>query len=185
MCFNPIDEFSWIKEKVVDADEDRQEIVSNYLDNPFLSQDYIKTLKALKKQDFNYWRIYTKGEWGRLENLIYSNWEQCDAMPEGGDIMYGLDFGYNNPSVLVKLLVKDDEIWEEQIIYESGLTNQDLIHRMDDLAIDKSAEIYADSEEPSRIEEIYRAGYNVHPAEKKRAQSRMASTWLKESGFMC
>lgn len=167
LSFNPMDSYCWMKERVIDEpSEDKKEIVSNYLDNPFLSDDYIKTILALKQQDANFWRIFGLGEWGVLENLIYGSWSEIDVLPEGGETIYGLDFGFSQPSALVEIRLKEEEVFLKQLIFQEGLTNSALIERMQQLIPDKSKEIFADTAEPNRIEEIFQAGFNIHPSDK-------------------
>jgi phage terminase large subunit len=139
---------------------------SNYKMNPFLSKEYIEQLEGLAEIDENYYRIYALGEWGVLQNLIYSNWDVVNKMPEDYDeVIYGLDFGYVNPTVLLEIRIKENEIWAKEIIYQSHLTNAELIDLLKE-KIDRNVSIYADSAEPQRIEEIYQAGFNVYPSEK-------------------
>ena len=167
-CLNPIDEHHWIKEHVIDKIPGVVDIHSSYKDNPFLSQAYVDMIESLEEQDPNQWRIYGLGEWGSLENIIYSNWETVDAIPEEGvdEVFYGLDFGFNAPSGLIKVTMVDEEPFEEELIYESGLTNTDLIGRLKTLKINPNDPIYCDNAEPDRIEEILRAGFNAIPADK-------------------
>ena len=80
--------------------------------------------------------------------------------------LYGLDFGYTNPSALTYIGIKDEEIYTKEIIYERRLTNSDLIELMKSLDVSQNIEIYADSAEPDRIEEIYLAGFNIYPGYK-------------------
>jgi len=167
LTFNPTSSLSWIKTEILDKNiYDYTEIISSYKDNSYLPDFYVKDLQDLEKQDANFYRIYTLGEWGILENVIYSNWQVIDAIPEGGDVFYGLDFGFNNPSALVKIIVIDQVIYLQELIFESGLTNQDLIDKLNKLILNKNQPIYADSAEPQRIEEISRAVFNIHPANK-------------------
>ena len=163
--FNPIDQFHWLKTKVLDR-EKVSSFQSNYKMNPFLSREYIEQLEGLAEVDENYYRIYALGEWGVLKNLIYSNWDVVNKMPEDYDeVIYGLDFGYVNPTVLLEIRIKENEIWVKEIIYQSHLTNAELIDLLKE-KIDRNVSIYADSAEPQRIEEIYQAGFNVYPSEK-------------------
>ena len=163
--FNPIDQFHWLKTKVLDR-EKVSSFQSNYKMNPFLSREYIEQLEGLAEVDENYYRIYTLGEWGVLKNLIYSNWDTVTVLPEDYDeIIYGLDFGYINPTVLVEIRLKENEAWVQELIYQSRLTNSDLIELLK-MKVDKNAQIYADSSEPQRIDEIYKAGFNIYPANK-------------------
>lgn len=167
MTLNPIDQFHWIRTKVLDTpNEDMASFQSNYKMNPFLSREYIEQLEGLADIDENYYRIYALGEWGVLQNLIYSNWDVVNKMPEDYDeVIYGLDFGYVNPTVLLEIRIKENEIWVKEIIYQSHLTNAELIDLLKE-KIDRNVSIYADSAEPQRIEEIYQAGFNVYPSEK-------------------
>ncbi|MCI4625047.1 MAG: PBSX family phage terminase large subunit [Candidatus Magnetoovum sp. WYHC-5] len=166
MALNPVDEFHWIKEKLIDSGaEDITEIHSTYRDNLFLNDDYKNTLENLANQDLNYYRIYALGQWGRLDHTIYSNWAVGD-MPAKGEVFYGLDFGFNAPTAMVKIILYDGVLYEEEVLYKTGLTNRDLIDKLKTIIKLKNAPIYADEAEPARIEEIYRAGFNIHPSEK-------------------
>lgn len=179
MSFNPVDEHLWIKGKVVEKEKEVKEILSTYTDNPFLAREYVESLEDLKNQDMNYYRIYALNEWGHLENLIYSNYKMADELPDGGETIYGLDFGFNNPTALVKIVIKDQEIWEKQLLYKTGLTNTDLIDWLTKLVEKRIDCIYADSEEPARIEEIKRAGFNVHPSVKGKGSVKDGIDFVK------
>lgn len=167
MTLNPIDQFHWIRTQVLDAPgEEIASFQSNYKMNPFLSREYIEQLEGLADIDENYYRIYALGEWGVLQNLIYSNWDVVDRMPDNYDeIVCGLDFGYIHPTALIEVRIKENEAWARELIYQTHLTNNDLIELMKD-KVDKHVSIYADSAEPQRIQEIYQAGFNIYPAEK-------------------
>ena len=56
------------------------------------------------------------------------------------------------------------ELYLDEQIYETGLTDSDLIKIMK--GTPKNLRIYADSAQPSTIEEIRRAGYNIAPVTK-------------------
>jgi phage terminase large subunit len=172
MSFNPIDAFHWIKTDLIDKDSDVHEIKSSYLDNPFLSEQYVKRLLKLKEQDPNYWQIYGEGEWGILEGLIFHRWEMAKDWPEPFDeTIYGLDFGWNHPTALVEINFTDGLIYERELIYEGELTTQALLERMDEViprGLDGEIPpnyIFCENE-PDRIEEISQYGYNAWPADK-------------------
>ncbi len=167
MTLNPIDQFHWIRTQILDTPGgETASLQSNYKMNPFLPDEYIEQLEGLAEIDENYYRIYALGEWGVLQNLIYPNWDVVDRMPENYDeIVYGLDFGYVNPTALLEIRIKENEIWVREIIYQSHLTNAELIDLLKE-KIDRNVSIYADSAEPQRIEEIYQAGFNVYSSEK-------------------
>ena len=168
LSFNPIDQFHWLNVKLLGGErEDLADNWTTYKDNPFLDFDPIKVLENLKGEDENYYRIYALGKWGILQNIIYSNYEIIDKWPESFDeTIYGLDFGFNNPTALVEIGIKDQEYYERELLYESGLTGSDLIKKLEGLIKDRSVDIYADSEAPDRIVEIAREGFNIHKSRK-------------------
>lgn len=169
LSFNPSNEYGWINQKLIHQ-PDVEEIISTYKDNPFLDDEYVKTLEQLQEQDPAYWKIYGLGQYAQLENVIYQPFEVIDSYPDSfDDTIYGLDFGYNNPSALLEIGIKDEEFYTTELLYETKLTNADLIERLK-IFLPKGEkrrkEIYADSAEPDRIEEIRRAGFNIKPAYK-------------------
>lgn len=164
MDFNPSDEFHWIYDDVLTR-KDARLIVSTYKDNPFLPKEIVKEIEHFKELDPNYWNIYGLGQRGVSSVRIYTMWELIDSLPEG-EMVYGLDFGWNHPTALTRVVLKDDDVYTQEVIYESYITNQDLIKRMNDLNINKNTYMFADSAEPQRIEEIKKAGYNIYPADK-------------------
>lgn len=167
LAFNPVDINSWIKHYLIDTpSEDVEVIHSTYRDNPFLPQEYVEMLERLQYEDPEYWKIYGLGEYARVSHLIFDEPKVVDVLPERGEIIYGLDFGFVNPTALVSVRINEKELYIRELLYESGLTNEQLIKKMIELIPDKTSPIYADAEEPARIEEIYRCGFNIKPADK-------------------
>jgi phage terminase large subunit len=121
-----------------------------------------------RDRDRNWWRVYGLGEVGSAEGLIHGTFSLCDEFPSyGDDAFYGLDFGYNDPCALVRCKILNDCLVCDQLLYEAGLTNQDLSKRFASLGIRKGYdEIIADCAEPKSIQELYRDGWNVKPAIK-------------------
>jgi len=165
MDFNPSDQFHWIYDEVL-TKKDCKLIKSTYRDNPYLSKTVVKQIEEYKKADQNYWRIYGLGERGISQTTIYTHYELVDEFPKCDDIVYGLDFGYNNPSGLVKVGIKDNNIYWQELLYESHLTNAQLIDKVKDL-VEADKYIYCDSSEPDRIEEMIQAGLNAKKAYKE------------------
>lgn len=164
--YNPSHFDHWIYDEL-QTKKDCVIIRSTYKDNPYLPIKIIKEIESYKNKDKNYWRIYGLGLKGYAETLIYTHWQLCNELPENPDeTIYGLDFGYNNPSALVEIAVKDKRYYWKERLYESFLTNSALIERLKAMEISRKAYIYADSSEPQRIEEMNVAGFNVVPADK-------------------
>ena len=165
LTLNPVDVNSWINKKLIHM-PDVEVIHSTYRDNPFLSESYIKNLLELKELDETAYKTFVKGEWAALPNLIYPVFDTYDEIPADVEntFIYGLDFGFNNPTALVKVYYNDTDVWLEEKLYERELTNSMLVEKLREIAADGT--IIADSAEPDRIEEISCAGLDVHPANK-------------------
>lgn len=138
---------------------------TTYKDNKWMTKDLADKLEELKDQEENYYKVYTLGHWGgALKGLVYPTWDVYENEPEG-QIVYGLDFGYNDPMALIKVTRKENHLYIRELFYKSGWTTSELIKELPKLVQDKYTEIYADHE-PDRIDEIYNAGYNVLKADK-------------------
>jgi phage terminase large subunit len=98
-----------------------------------------------------------------------------------GEVLYGMDYGFMDPMVLVKVTKKSKSIWVEELIYESQWTIEDVIQRMNELGVPKSSTIFCDSAMPGYIETLRRAGYvnaqkaNKGPGSKKIGIDRIKS----------
>ncbi len=161
--FNPADEFHWIYDSILTR-PDCYFIKSTYLDNPFLPIEQVKEIENLKNVDENFWRIYGEGERGHSEGVIYTHWKPYTGVMDGR-VSFGLDFGYNNPTSLVKVTENDQNLYWEEKIYQSHLTNSDLIPMVKQI-VKPHETVYCDSAEPARIEELKRAGIKAVPANK-------------------
>ena len=163
--WNPISEF-WAHEYWIGQPENAY-IHSTYRDAlEVVSPEVIKNILTTGERDPNWANIYLEGKLGKIEGLVYPLFIQVDSFD--GDAFYGLDFGFSNdPTALVKCVIKGDSLYSQELIYETGLTNQDIANRMLSLGIRKNYdEIFADAAEPKSIEEIYRYGFNIKPCSK-------------------
>lgn len=168
--YNPSDEYHWIYDNLLGRD-DSTVINSTYMDNPFLDNNIVQEIERYKKIDLNYWNIYGLGIRGKKKTIIYQygmNWvtEMFDIGKIEGDEFYGMDFGVNDPTVLIRMKVKDGVCYERKVFYQSGWTNKELMDNMESQEIDKNTPIYADCEDKNRIMEIKEKGYNIIPSVK-------------------
>lgn len=164
--WNPVSEF-WAHEYWIGQPENAY-VHSTYLDAiDVLPPEVIANIESNKDKDPNWWNVYGLGRLGKVEGLVYPYFEQVDVSPDG-DTFYGLDFGYSNdPTALVKCTLLGDGLYCQELIYETGLTNDAIAYRMAEMGLRKhDDEIFADSAEPKSIEEIYQHGFNIKPAPK-------------------
>ena len=162
--YNPSESSSWLYE--LPKDESIL-IKSTYRDNPFLPDSIKKQIEDLKRTDEALYQIYALGEKAISKSNIYSNWNFLNHRPSKFvKYIYGLDFGYNHPTALVRVYWCDNDIYIEKVIYESYLTTSNLIERMNELGVEKQIEIMADYSRPEIIAEMNNAGFDVQNANK-------------------
>ena len=162
--YNPSDSTSWLYE--LPKDESIL-IKSTYRDNPFLPDTIKRQIEDLKRTDEALYQIYALGEHAISKSNIYSNWTFLPHRPARfTQFVYGLDFGYNHPTALMRIYWHEKDIFIEPVIYESYLTTSNLIDRMASLDVEKETEIIADYARPEIIAEMNNAGYNVRNANK-------------------
>lgn len=161
--FNPDSEF-WFERNGLKARKDTVEIVSTYLDNPYLSSIQVAEIESYKS-DERWWKVYGLGQTGTLKGLIYQNWQQVDGVPAGARLVgRGLDFGYtNDPTAVVAVYIQGGELYVDEELYNYGLTNDKIAKAL------KGCEgvIIADSAEQKSIQEIRNYGVrNIDPVTK-------------------
>jgi len=163
--YNPSDAFHWIYDKLLTRD-DVTYIQSTYKDNPFLNASIVEEIERLQHTDEDYWRIYGLGERGMSRATIF----QFGTMdvPENAKLLaYGLDFGFtNDPTALVAAYEHQGNLYFDELVYRTGMTNNDIANLFTSIGIDRRSEVYADSAEPKSIEELYRRGFNIKPTTK-------------------
>ena len=162
--YNPSDSASWLYEL---PKEESILIKSTYRDNPFLPQSIRTQIEDLKRTDEALYQIYALGEKAISKSNIYSQWTFVAHRPaKFVKFVYGLDFGYNHPTALMRVYYCDKDIYVEPVIYESYLTTTMLIERLASLGIEQTVSILADYSRPEIIQEMNIAGYDVINANK-------------------
>ena len=162
--YNPSESTSWLYELPM---EESTLIKSTYKDNPFLPQSIRAQIEDLKRTDEALYQIYALGEKAISKSNIYSNWSFIPHRPARFvNYVYGLDFGYNHPTALMRVYWCDNDIYIEPVIYESYLTTPMLIDKMQSFNVEKTVTIVADYARPEIIAELNNAGYDVQNANK-------------------
>lgn len=116
---------------------------------------------------WNWWQVYGLGEIGQRQELVYPPWEVLKSKPERfQDFVYGIDFGFQHPTALVKVWYFEDQIFIEEEIFAPLMTSENLINKMNDKGISKEIPIIADYARPEMIQELRNHGYYVLNADK-------------------
>ena len=177
--YNPSDEFHWIYDKVKTR-EDADFYKTTYKDNKFLEESIVKEIERLQHTDENYWRIYGLGEIGQSKATIFQ-FREIEKIPDNAKfVSYGMDFGYSNdPTCISKIYLHDTNLYCEELLYRTGMTNRDIHNELLSLGIGRRDEIYADSAEPKTIDELYRYGWKIKPSTKGRDSINIGIDMLK------
>lgn len=170
--YNPSHKF-W-NEEVLQGDN-AELLILTYKDNDGLPQtviDFLESKRELAKTN-EYWdnwcKVYLDGLEGKLQGTIFNNYRVIDKIPQEARLLgLGMDFGFtNDPSTLVALYKWNDEIIVDEIFYQTGLLNSDIVNKIKSYGFQRSP-IYADSAEPKSIADIRRMGINIKPVDKGR-----------------
>jgi len=185
--FNPSSEF-WVHNELMPSLKEDEYFfdVSTYHDNQYAPPNVIASIER-RKFDSNgevteFYKVYGLGQIGSLEGVVYDEWEQVVLFPDDAEgIVYGLDFGFSvDPAALVKVAIKNENVYLKEIFYQTELTNQDIVAKFGEHKLIKGRDIvYADSAEPKSIAEIRKGGYIIRPAIKGPDSLRTGIDWLK------
>lgn len=178
LCFNPSSKSHWIFRRFYLPDGtpnpkwalDHEYLHTTYMDNrDNLDPKKIAEWERMRESDREYFRHHILGEWREVnEGQVFTNWKwQYDPDPEA-EVIYGVDFGYaRDPSAVIKVMKKGRRLWLQELVYQTGLTNEDLFHAMIKAGVPPTAVIVADSAEPKSLETLRRLGFrNIRPAVK-------------------
>jgi phage terminase large subunit len=167
--YNPSAPF-WAHEKLIYpkrfGNKSIQFVRSWHVHNTFLTKEQHEHIEKRSEEDPEWGKVYGRGNTGKVEGLIFRNWDVVEAIPENAKrIGTGMDFGYtNDPTTFLDVWKMDNELYCDLLCYETGLTNPAIAEKLRGLSI--TNEVVADSAEPKSIAEISSFGIQIDPAEK-------------------
>ena len=164
--YNPSDVEHWIY-KLLENTESSTLIKSTYKDNPYLPQQQVNDIEQMIRVDENYYRVFALGERPTSNTRIYTHFKTYIHPPELIEkSIFGLDFGYNHNTALIRLDYSNNAVYASELIYESKLTTDALIERLKACNVGSEI-IYCDYSRPEIIESLRLAGYNAKAAQKQ------------------
>jgi len=162
--FNPSDSTHWLYDILERPNSTL--IHSTYKDNPFLPKQMVQQIEESILVDQNYYNIYALGLPSKSTHTIYTHQKPyIEELLKYDEVILGLDFGFKHPTALVKCSFREDIVYTKEMLYESGLTTEELIQEMKTAfkkeGLPMSTTIVADYARPEIIEELNRNGFNV------------------------
>lgn len=150
----------------VNQDSRTYHFISTYKDNPFLEQSIIDEIEGLKNKNQTLWQVYGLGLQAVIEGLIFKNVETISEIPVNVKRRWvGMDFGFtNDPTAIVEVAVQDNDLYIDERAYATQMLSSDIIRVLKSEC--ERMKIISESADPRLIQEIYRAGINIHPVQK-------------------
>jgi PBSX family phage terminase large subunit len=168
--------FNWVYDTFVDDETALDDVnlvtgVSSR-DNPHLPDLY--TEEILGQYEGQFYEQEVLGEFTGFEGLVY-DWFSADehvldtdAVPEPGEydeVIYGLDWGHNNPATILTLVRQGDRWIAVDEWYERRCTVNDHSRALEDIQGHWGAGVaYCDPSEPANIETLQRDGLDARKA---------------------
>lgn len=161
----------WANKEVKIPRKDKVVTHSSYLDVPaaWMPKQVLIEAEELKQADEAAYRNEYLGEVTGVGGLVFPKWQVYtdeDEPKKYDDVIYGMDFGFNHPTALVKCSFKEKNVYLREVLYARHYTTGEIIDLMNALNVDKKLTIIADSAEPDRITEIWNADYQIQGAVK-------------------
>ena len=167
--FNPDRNF-WCHLEVMKQDHDF--LILTFQDNEALSDAERNNILDYKRKGetspywANKWRVYGLGLVGKLDGQIY-DWEVIDEVPKEAELIrYGLDFGFNDPTVLEALYKWNDGYIVDEMMYRNKLDASEYQQVFNGLNLNKNIVINADGSRPELIKAIERIGLRIKSVNK-------------------
>lgn len=164
--YNPNAEF-WVHEQII-GQSNTKLFISDHRHNPFVPQKIRDKIEALRHKDIELFKVYARGMTGKIEGLVFRNFDIQDEVPLGAELLgVGLDWGFtNDPTTVIKVFRFNGELWIDELLYETGLTNSDISKKLTSFGVTRQTSLIADSAEPKSIEDLNRFGFSVEAAKK-------------------
>ena len=135
-------------------------------DNPYINSDEINSAKKDMTAD-RFAQEYL-ADFRKAEGLVYPEFNRDihikDEMPQFKEIICGVDFGYTNPSAILKIGIDyDNNFWITDEWYRTKQTKEQLITV---LATMKPNYVYPDPADAEGVAKLEEAGFNVMEVDK-------------------
>ena len=164
--YNPSARF-WVHDEIIGR-QDTRLIISDHRKNYFLTDDEHARIESIRDEEL--WKVYARGLTGKVAGLVLTDWDIVDSLPPADEwkmSAWGLDFGFSaDPTALEQVVLAHGDLWVDEKIYSTGLTNPDIAAKAKAAGITRQQQIIADCAEPKSIKELQAQGLWVTPSPK-------------------
>lgn len=137
----------------------------------------------LKNKNSSLWQIYGLELQTQVEGLVFRNVDVVERIPETGyrrRRFVGVDFGYtNDPTAIVAVLIEEETktLYIDELCYRTSMLTSDIVAELKPQGLTK---VISESADPRLVQEIYRAGINIHPVVKYPGSIEAGITKMQE-----
>lgn len=158
---------NWLHDRFIQQDD--AEVISGVPShaNPYLPDEYEE---ITGEYDGLFYDQEVLGEFVKFEGLVYPWFTDENIIPEApegfDELLYGVDWGHNNPAVILVIGRKNETYYVIDEWYERRVTVNDHSRALQDY-IDEygTGVVYCDPSEPANIETFQRDGINARAGE--------------------
>ncbi len=172
--YNPSEEEHWIYDKLCKRAKTFYSH-STMLDNKLIPKNAKEQILSYEPTEANYaagtadkrkWTIYGLGKRATIEGLVFESIELIEEIPNWITKRFtGLDFGYSNDVTAgSEVAIHDNGLYIDEFCYQTKMLSSDIIKVLKEH--NNSRKIWSESADPRLVDEIYNAGFNIHPVEK-------------------
>ena len=177
--YNPNARF-WVHEELI-GKPDVKLIISDHRVNVFLTEQQHEMIENIADPELH--KVYARGKTGKLTGLIFPNYTIVESLPPKDEWKMdarGLDWGYtNDPTALIHVVLAHGELWLDEEIYETGLTNPEIAAKAKEKGVTRKNLIIADCAEQKSIKEVKNEGLWVISSVKGKDSIRVGIDILK------
>lgn len=157
--YNPAAKF-WAHDKVI-GKHGATILYSDHRHNNFLPHS--QHAKTENIQDPELWKVYARGMTGNVTGLIYPNWkripdrqfyQQTKDMP----YMYGVDFGYTDPTAIVKVYYNKTQRYVEELAYAPDIDPTEITQILKSSGYNNESNVYCDHNNKKAVAIMRRLG---------------------------
>jgi len=172
--YNPTEEDHWIYESVCKRPKTFF-YHSTMLNNKLIPKNARDQILSYQPTEENYnngtvdkrkWEIYGLGKRAKIEGLVFDSIEIIEEIPHHVLKRFtGIDFGYtNDPTAIGEVGIWNNELYIDELCYRTHMTIAEIIRTLKE--VNRNRKIISESADPRLVDEIYNAGFNIHPVEK-------------------
>lgn len=183
LAFNPVYSNHWLKE-FIETEKNLTSVHVIYKNNRFLTSEDIQILEDFKFTDPYYYDVYCKGIWGSLGELVFDQnklYVEDLTHLQKEYFKVGCDFGFIEPSALIKVKLKEDKIYIFDEVYQRRLSNEQLAKTI--INFNGCGLVRCDSAEPKTIQALQYRGIMAYGVKKSPGSVISGLRYLRAKEF--